>query len=70
MAHLRAMFRLSERCACGLLGIAVSVSLSVRSELRKSAIDSLNWRGIKTRFGYRWLHVLLARDGEVVNHMV
>ena len=69
VAHIRATFQLSERRACGLVGIAVSTFRYQRADtderLRQQLIDMARE---KPRYGYRRLHVLLAREGEVVNH--
>lgn len=59
----------SERRVCGLLSIAVS---SCRYQAKDSN-EGLRTRVVqlareKPRYGYRRLHVLLQRDGEVVNH--
>ncbi len=63
-------FGISERRACGLLGVWRS---SCRygdkpdrdQQLREKLVDLAHKR---PRFGYRRLGVLLARDGEAVNH--
>ena len=69
VAHLKATFELSERRACGLIGIAVSTyryrGFPADDGLRQKLIELARE---KPRYGYRRLHVLLARDGEVVNH--
>lgn len=71
MAHIVATFEISERHACVLLGIAVSSFRyrSVRNDehLRERLVELAR---DKPRYGYRRLHVLLGREGEVVNHMV
>ena len=59
----------SERRVCGLLSLAVS---SYRYQVRGSD-EGLRSQVVqlareKPRFGYRRLHVLLQRAGEVVNH--
>lgn len=69
MAHIVATFEISGRRACGLLGIAVS-SFRYRSvrndeDLRDRLVELAR---DKPRYGYRRLHVLLGREGEVVNH--
>jgi putative transposase len=66
---MRETFELSERRACGLMGIAVA---TYRYQGRKRN-EGLRARLIelareKPRYGYRRLHVLLSRDGECVNH--
>jgi putative transposase len=67
--HIAATFAFTERRACRLLRVAVS---SYRYQPRQHD-DGLRERLIalareKPRFGYRRLHVLLERAGEVVNH--
>ena len=67
--HIRAKFAFTERRACRLLMLPVS---SYRYKPRQSD-DELRERLIalareKPRFGYRRLHVLLEREGELVNH--
>ncbi len=67
--QVREQFAFSERRACGLLRMPVS---SFRYRPRQSDA-SLGERLVelareKPRFGYRRLHVLLQREGEVVNH--
>ena len=60
----------SQRRACGLVGMAPRVyryasrrgdDEGVRARLRELA-------AIRRRFGYRRLHILLQREGVVVNH--
>jgi putative transposase len=59
----------SERRVCGLLSVAVSsYRYRVRdgnAELRTKMVELARE---KPRYGYRRLHVLLQRDGEVANH--
>lgn len=67
--QVQQQFAFSQRRACGLLMVAVS---SVRYQARSSDED-LRIRLVelareKPRLGYRRLHVLLRRSGEVVNH--
>jgi len=62
-------YRANQQRACGLMQIAVS---SFRYQSRRSDAG-LRERLValareKPRFGYRRLHVLLRRSGEVVNH--
>jgi putative transposase len=63
-------FDLSQRRACGLIGITRRSLLytsrrpdetELRKELRELA-------GKRPRYGYRRLHVLLTRHGHVINH--
>jgi putative transposase len=67
--HLRQKFAFTERRACRLLLVPVS---SYRYKPSQND-DGLRNRLIalareKPRFGYRRLHVLLGREGEIVNH--
>jgi putative transposase len=67
--HIRQKFAFTERRACRLLLVPVS---SHRYKPRQND-DGLCERLValareKPRFGYRRLHVLLERQGEVVNH--
>ena len=62
---------ISQRRACGLVGLSRSV-LSYRSEKRRSDAQ-LQGRlrdlaAERKRFGYRRCHVLLRREGYAVNH--
>jgi putative transposase len=70
VAHLRSMFEVSERRACAALGVdRTSVRYrshrpdngAVRARLRELAT-------IRRRFGYRRLHILLKREGIIMNH--
>ena len=68
---VRGRFALSERRACGLVGLGRSVMRyrprrrpdeePLRRRLRELAAE-------RPRFGYRRLHALLRREGCVVNH--
>src|SRR5215472_16286337 len=67
--QLQQQYAFSQRRACSLLMVAVS---SCRYQARHSD-EELRVRLVelareKPRFGYRRLHVLLRRNGEVVNH--
>jgi putative transposase len=67
--QMRSGYAFSERRACGLLAVAVS---SHRYETRRQD-EALRTKLVelaraKPRYGYRRLHVLLRREGEVVNH--
>jgi putative transposase len=67
--QVRSEYAFSERRACGLLSVAVS---SHRYETRRQD-EPLRTRLVelaraKPRYGYRRLHVLLRREGDVVNH--
>jgi putative transposase len=70
VAHLRSSFEMSERRACKTLGCC---RMTVRYEATR--LDNLALRERmkviaheRRRFGYRRLHVLLRREGYVVNH--
>ena len=68
--HVRERWAYSERRACGLISVARSTArylvhgrsdAPVRTRLRELAVE-------KRRYGYRRLHVLLRREGVLVNH--
>jgi len=70
VAHLQMGFEVSERRACSALGVdRTSVryrsrrpdDATVRARLRELA-------AVRRRFGYRRLHVLMRREGLVMNH--
>ena len=70
VAHIRRSFGLSERRACGLVGISRRVlhyearrpdDGALRQRLRELAAE-------RRRFGYRRLGYLLAREGLMPNH--
>lgn len=70
VAHLRERFAVSERGACRLLNTSRS---TVRYRQRKNDDAALVERlrelaQQRPRFGYRRLHALLRREGEIVNH--
>ena len=70
VAHLRECFTISERYACRVIGMSRS---TVRYQPRRRDDAALVERlrelaRQRLRFGYRRLHALLRRDGEVVNH--
>ena len=69
VAHVRSAFELSERRACRMIGC---VRMTVRYRSRRPADTELRERlralaHERRRFGYR-LHVLLRREGFIVNH--
>lgn len=69
-AYLRAEWCLAERRSCGLATISRS---TVRYQSRRSGDQELRERlrelaGERRRFGYRRLHVMLRREGQMVNH--
>ncbi|HEU4630223.1 MAG TPA: IS3 family transposase [Gemmatimonadaceae bacterium] len=70
VTYLTAAYRVSERRACRVTGFARS---SQRYRSRRPRRDALRARLYalaleKPRWGYRRLHWLLLREGEVVNH--
>jgi putative transposase len=70
VAHLRTAFDLSERRACRVTGC---VRMTVRYRCRRPDDAGLRERlralaHERRRFGYRRLHVLLRREGFLVNH--
>lgn len=70
VAHLQERFTVSERHACRLVG----GSRSMVRYRRRSRDDAALVERLQTlarqrpRFGYRRLHALLRREGEIVNH--
>jgi putative transposase len=70
VAHLRLAFEASERRACSTLG-ADRTSIRYRSIRPDDAAVRARLRelaAIRRRFGYRRLHVLLRRQGIIINH--
>ena len=70
VAHLQVAYEVSERRACSALG-ADRTSVRYRSSLPDDATARTRLRelaAIRRRFGYRRLHVLLTREGIVMNH--
>ena len=70
VARLQAGFGMSERRACAVIG-ADRTSMRYRS--CRDGDEDLRARlrelaGQRRRFGYRRLHILLRRDGVVLNH--
>jgi putative transposase len=70
VAQLQERFTVSERCVCRLVGASRS---TVRYQPRRTDDAVLVARlqelaRQRPRFGYRRLHALLRREGEVVNH--
>src|SRR5665213_1895644 len=70
VAHLQVTYQVSERRACSALGADRASmryrslrpdDLAVRTRLRELA-------SVRRRFGYRRLHILLRREGIVMNH--
>jgi putative transposase len=70
VAHLRLAFEVSERRACSTLG-ADRTSIRYRSIRPDDAAVRARLRelaAIRRRFGYRRLHILLRREGIIMNH--
>lgn len=70
VAHLRLAYEVSERRACSTLG-AERTSVRYRSTRPDDAAVRARLRelaAIRRRFGYRRLHILLRREGIVMNH--
>ena len=70
VAHLRLAYEVSERRACSALG-ADRTSIRYRSSRPDDAVVRARLRelaAIRRRFGYRRLHILLTREGIVMNH--
>ncbi len=70
MQDLRTAFQVSERRACAVVGIGRS-SLRYRSRAQDQTALRMRLRdlaGTRVRYGYRRLHVLLRREGWLVNH--
>jgi putative transposase len=70
VAHLKVSFEVSERRACSALGADRS-SIRYRSTRADDAAVRARLRdlaAVRRRFGYRRLHILLAREGITMNH--
>jgi putative transposase len=70
VAHLQVAYEVSERRACSALG-ADRASVRYRSHRPDDATARVRLRelaSIRRRFGYRRLHILLRREGIVMNH--
>jgi putative transposase len=70
VAHLRVAFEVSERRACSALG-ADRTSVRYRSIRPNDAAirERLHeLASVRRRFGYRRLHILLKREGLIMNH--
>jgi putative transposase len=70
VAHLQTAYGVSERRACAALG-ADRTSVRYRSSRPDDAVARARLRelaAIRRRFGYRRLHILLRREGIVMNH--
>ena len=70
VVHLRSAFEVSERRACMVIGCA-RMTVRYRPQRGDDAALRARLRALaheRRRFGYRRLHVLLRREGVVVNH--
>jgi putative transposase len=70
IAQLRVAYEVSERRACSALG-ADRTSIRYRSSRPDDAVVRARLRelaAVRRRFGYRRLHILLTREGIVMNH--
>jgi putative transposase len=70
VAHLRTSFEVSERRACASLGVD-RASVRYRSQLPDDTVIRARLRelaAIRRRFGYRRLHILMRREGFIMNH--
>ena len=70
VAHLRLAYEVSERRACSTLG-ADRTSVRYRSTRPDDATLRARLRelaSLRRRFGYRRLHILLTREGLLMNH--
>ena len=70
VAHLRSAFDMSERRACRTIG-CVRMTVGYRCHRPDDAELRARLRSlahVRRRFGYRRLHVLLRREGFMVNH--
>jgi putative transposase len=70
VVHLRSTFEVSERRACSALGTD-RTSVRYRSTRPDDAAIRVRLRELaaqRRRFGYRRLHILLTREGLVMNH--
>ena len=70
VAHLQERFPVSERCACRLVGVSRStVRYRPRQKDDAALVERLRELARqRPRFGYRRLHTLLRREGQIVNH--
>lgn len=69
MAHLQTRFEMSQRRACSVIGccrMTVRYQSVRNDDLLRERLRQLAHE--RRRFGYRRLHVLLRREGFIVNH--
>jgi putative transposase len=70
VAHLRTSYEVSERLACSTIG-ADRTSVRYRSIRPDDAAVRVRLRDLaaaRRRFGYRRLHLLMRREGLIINH--
>jgi putative transposase len=70
VAYFRVGFKVSERRACEAAGVPRS-SCRYQSQAKDQAALRIRLRdlaGVRVRYGYRRLHILLQREGWHVNH--
>jgi len=70
VAHLQVTYKVSERRACSALG-ADRTSMRYRGHRPNDGAARMRLRelaSVRRRFGYRRLHILLRREGIVMNH--
>ena len=70
VAHLQVTYKVSERRACSALG-ADRTSMRYRGRRPDDEAARMRLRelaSVRRRFGYRRLHILLRREGIVMNH--
>ena len=70
VAHLQVTYQVSERRACSALG-ADRASMRYRGRRPNDEAARMRLRelaSVRRRFGYRRLHILLGREGMVMNH--
>lgn len=68
---VREHYRVSERHACRLVGIGRSTLRYCARQRTDESLLRLRLRelaAVRPRFGYRRLHVLLRREGVIINH--
>src|SRR6059058_3298625 len=70
VAHLQVTYKVSERRACSALG-ADRASMRYRGHRPDDEAARMRLRelaSVRRRFGYRRLHIMLRREGIVLNH--
>ena len=66
---VRPLFGISERRACRIPGVHRSTQRHRRTRDDRDLANKLRTlAGERPRFGYRRLHILLRRQGDIVNH--